>query len=134
MVQHRSYVYRQDGHLTEIEDLVAGTHRFTLDPLGRVTEVETRGRRETYAYDGAGNVVQAGLPGQQADGDRLVDGTLITRSGRTVHEYDGQGRRVRSTRRLLNGQKRSWSYTWDAEDRLVRVTTPDGDEWRYIYD
>jgi RHS repeat-associated protein len=29
---------------------------------------------------------------------------------------------------------RQWSYTWDAEDRLVRAETPDGTLWRYAYD
>lgn len=27
-----------------------------------------------------------------------------------------------------------WHYSWDAEDRLIGVTTPDGSRWRYRYD
>ncbi|KUM85836.1 hypothetical protein AQI88_41490 [Streptomyces cellostaticus] len=37
-------------------------------------------------------------------------------------------------RRLLNGQTRTWTYTWNAEDRLTEVTDPDGTRWRYAYD
>ncbi|PBC70647.1 RHS repeat-associated protein [Streptomyces sp. TLI_235] len=28
----------------------------------------------------------------------------------------------------------TWHYTWDADDRLTGVTTPDGARWRYLYD
>nr|WP_324608701.1 RHS repeat domain-containing protein [Streptomyces sp. NRRL S-1824] len=28
----------------------------------------------------------------------------------------------------------TWRYTWDCEDRLTSVTTPDGTRWRYVYD
>ncbi|WP_322780094.1 RHS repeat-associated core domain-containing protein, partial [Frankia sp. Cas4] len=29
---------------------------------------------------------------------------------------------------------RTWRYSWDADDRLTGVTTPDGWRWRYSYD
>ncbi|GAB2620270.1 hypothetical protein GCM10027168_60420 [Streptomyces capparidis] len=28
----------------------------------------------------------------------------------------------------------TWRYTWDAEDRLTSVNTPDGTRWEYLYD
>jgi RHS repeat-associated protein len=28
----------------------------------------------------------------------------------------------------------TWRYSWDAEDRLIGATTPDGARWRYRYD
>jgi RHS repeat-associated protein len=41
---------------------------------------------------------------------------------------------LRRQHRTLSGQVRLWTYTWDAEDRLVAVTTPNGARWRYRYD
>jgi len=34
----------------------------------------------------------------------------------------------------LSAKDSVWRYVWDAADRLVGVTTPDGTRWRYRYD
>ncbi|MFF1482991.1 RHS repeat-associated core domain-containing protein, partial [Streptomyces sp. NPDC058301] len=134
LLQHHAYAYRPDGYLTEIRELVSGTRRFDLDPVGRVTGVRAHGWRETYAYDAAGRLTHATAPSHPAPGEREFDGTLVKRAGRTTYEHDAQGRLVRKTRRLLNGQTRTWTYSWNAEDRLVSAGTPDGDTWHYTYD
>jgi RHS repeat-associated protein len=134
LVQHRTYAYREDGHLTEIRDLTAGSRRFDLDQLGRVTAVHAHGWTETYAYDPQGNLTHATAPAHPSPGDREFTGTLVRRAGRTRYQHDAQGRLVRRTRKLLNGQSRVWTYTWNAEDRLTDVVTPDGDHWHYTYD
>ncbi|WP_368858106.1 hypothetical protein [Streptomyces sp. AS02] len=36
--------------------------------------------------------------------------------------------------RSLSGQRREWRYTWNAEDQLVRIDTPDRGTWAYDYD
>ncbi|MEU8824020.1 putative T7SS-secreted protein [Streptomyces sp. NPDC048636] len=137
-IQHRAYGYRPDDHLTEIRELTSGTRTFDLDPVGRVTAVHANGWTETYAYDTAGNLTAAEAPRHPSPGPREFSGTLIRGAGgdgnRTTYEHDAQGRLIRRTRRLLNGQRRTWTYTWNAEDRLTRATTPDGARWRYTYD
>ncbi|MEU7057481.1 RHS repeat-associated core domain-containing protein [Streptomyces sp. NPDC046197] len=134
LLQHRGYAYRADGHITEIRELTSGTRRFDLDSMGRVRGVRAHGWTETYAYDSAGNTVRADSPGAGASDEREFDGTLIRRAGHTVYEHDAQGRLVRKTRRLLNGQQRIWSYTWNSENRLTEAVTPEGDRWCYVYD
>ncbi|ADI08421.1 Rhs protein [Streptomyces bingchenggensis BCW-1] len=134
LLQHREYAYRQDDHLTEIRELTSGTRRFDLDQVGRVRAVHAHGWTETYAYDSAGNLPHATAPGHEASGDREFTGTIIHRAGRTTYEHDAQGRLTRRTRKLLNGQTRTWTYTWNAEDRLTKATTPDGEHWHYTYD
>ncbi|MFF8230523.1 RHS repeat-associated core domain-containing protein [Streptomyces caelestis] len=135
LLQHRTYAYRADGHLTELEELTTGTRSFDLDTGGRVTAVHARDWTETYAYDGVGNLSAASTP---ATGDddvhREFTGTLIRRCGRTRYERDGEGRIVRSVRRLLNGQKRVRTYSWNSQSQLVGTVTPDGARWRYVYD
>ncbi|MGW1618108.1 TreTu family toxin, partial [Streptomyces sp. NPDC002172] len=115
-----------DGHVTS----------FVLDGLGRVVERMGPAGAETYAYDTLGNVVHATWPAAHdaAQGERRFTGTLLRRAGRTRYEYDGQGRTVRRTQKLLNGQTRTWTYGWDGEDRLVRVVVPGGAVWHYRYD
>lgn len=134
LLQHRTYAYREDGHLTEIRELTSGTRRFDLDRVGRVTAVNAHGWTESYAYDGAGNLTYATAPAHAAPGGREFDGTLIRRAGRTTYEHDAQGRLIRRTRKLLSGQVRTWAYSWNAQDRLTDAITPDGDRWHYAYD
>ncbi|WP_433456649.1 DUF6531 domain-containing protein (plasmid) [Streptomyces sp. CA-142005] len=134
LLQHRSYAYRPDGYVTEIRELTSGTRRFDLDAAGRTTAVHALGWSETYVYDTTGNLTHATAPGHPEPDGRSFKGTLLRTAGRTAYEHDPQGRLVRKTRKLLNGQTHTWTYTWNAEDRLTAVTTPDGECWHYSYD
>ncbi|WP_438828193.1 DUF6531 domain-containing protein [Streptomyces mirabilis] len=134
LLQHRTYAHQADGCVTEIRELTSGTRRFDLDGMGRVSGVRAHGWTESYAYDPAGNLVHATSPDQEAGGERRFDGTLVRSAGRTSYEYDAEGRLVRRTRKLLNGQTRVWSYAWNAEDRLMDLVAPDGSHWHYAYD
>jgi RHS repeat-associated protein len=78
-------------------------------------------------------VVRSAL-GDGSDDSHTAVGTLVRSAGRRHYSYDGQGRLVRHELRLLNGQRRTWTYSWDAEDRLTAIVTPDGIHWRYLYD
>jgi RHS repeat-associated protein len=134
LVQSRTHSYREDGYLTEIQDLLHGTRHLKLDTAGRVTTLSAATWSEAYAYDTAGNLTRAAAPtdaGPPADG--VFTGTLVRRSGRTTYEHDAQGRLVRTVLRLLNGQTRVRTYAWNADDRLVQ-TESGGTRWRYHYD
>ncbi|MEY9906501.1 RHS repeat-associated protein [Catenulispora sp. MAP12-49] len=135
LVVGRHYAYRSDGMPSEITDTLRGIRRFGSDELGRVTSVDGASWSESYAYDAFGNLTQSVLPGgDDASGARETDRTLIRRAGRTSYEHDDAGRLVKSTRRTLSGQRKVWTYSWDTEDHLARVTLPDGTTWRYVYD
>ncbi|WP_051857065.1 DUF6531 domain-containing protein [Streptomyces sp. NRRL S-1868] len=134
LAQHRAYTYRPDGHLTEIRELATGTRRFDLTTTGRVHRVSAHGWHETYAYDPAGNLTHAEAPHHPANGERENTGTLQHRAGRTTYLHDAAGRRISTCRRLLDGRRRTWTHTWNAEDQLTRLRTPDGAVWTYTYD
>ncbi len=137
-LQHRTYAYRADGNLVGIRDQISGNRRFELDSAGRVTAVTGANWTETYAYDEAGNQLQASWPvshpGQEATGERSYTGTRVTSAGRVRYEHDAQGRMVLRQKTRLSRTPDTWRYTWDCEDRLTSVTTPDGTRWRYVYD
>ncbi|RKT55561.1 RHS repeat-associated core domain-containing protein [Saccharothrix australiensis] len=109
----RHYRYRRDGRLHSIEDPRTGGRRFDLDAAGRITAVTGTDRVERHTYDRAGAVVGV------AD---------------VHHQRDAQGRVVLRRRKTLSGKFLTWRYRWNAEDRLIGVTTPDGTTWRYRYD
>jgi RHS repeat-associated protein len=57
-----------------------------------------------------------------------------TRGGPAPPRHDRQGRVVGRHRTRISHPPATWSYRWDADDRLTAVTTPDGSTWRYRYD
>ncbi|HZU56169.1 MAG TPA: DUF6531 domain-containing protein [Actinocrinis sp.] len=148
LLEQREYTYRADGYPAAITDTLRGTRAYELDHTGRVTAVNAAAWSETYAYDAMGNLTHATWPTDAAggadapadtgaadeQGEREFAGTLVRRAGRTRYEHDGQGRITRIVRRTLSGQSRTWTYAWDAEDRLTEAVTPDGTVWRYRYD
>ncbi|MEV6837578.1 putative T7SS-secreted protein [Streptomyces sp. NPDC051133] len=137
-IQQRTYAYRADGNLIGIDDHLSGSRRFELDATGRVTAVHAAGWTERYAYDEAGNQTQAtwptAHPGAEATGPRTYTGTRITRAGNVRYEHDALGRITLRRKTRLSRKPDTWRYEWDAEDRLISVTTPDGTRWRYTYD
>ncbi|MEU8618176.1 putative T7SS-secreted protein [Streptomyces sp. NPDC048623] len=134
-LQRRAYHYRPDGGLIGIDDHLAGPRRFALDAAGRVTAVRADQWTERYAYDEAGNQTEASWPrDKEATGPRTYTGTRITRAGGVRYEHDAQGRTILRQKTRLSRKPDTWRYTWDAEDRLTSVITPDGTEWRYVYD
>ncbi|MCO5967033.1 DUF6531 domain-containing protein [Actinoallomurus soli] len=142
LLQHRAYAYRADGYLTGIADQRDGVRALDVDPAGRVTAVRAAGWTERYAYDTAGNVTHAlwpatsasGSPDDEAFGDREYSGTLLRRAGRVHYEHDVHGRVVARRHRTLSGKVRTWRFTWNGDDRLTSVITPEGREWQYRYD
>lgn len=134
----RTYAWRQDGYLTGIEDTTAGPSRYTLDPVGRVTQVQAATWQESYAYDSAGNQTHATWPqqhpGADATGERAYTGTRIRAAGTARYEYDAAGRTTLRQKTRLSKKPDTWRYAWDTEDRLTQVATPDGTTWRYRYD
>ncbi|AUH39869.1 RHS repeat-associated core domain-containing protein [Streptomyces sp. CMB-StM0423] len=137
-LQEHGYHYRADGQLTGIDDLIDGPRTFELDPTGRVTAVTAAGWTESYAYDPAGNQTEAHWPAgphdADATGSRAFAGTALVSAGAIRYRHDAAGRTVERQKVRLSRKPDTWRYEWDAEDRLTRVTTPDGVVWRYLYD
>ncbi|TLS45933.1 hypothetical protein FE633_12315 [Streptomyces montanus] len=137
-VQNRAYAYRADNSVTGVADQYSGTRQYDLDSAGRVTAVRAEQWAERYAYDEAGNQTEAAWPvrhpGQETTGPREYTGTRIRRAGAVRYEHDAQGRVVLRQKTRLSRKPETWHYTWDAEDHLTAVVTPDGTRWRYRYD
>ncbi|MDT0344829.1 DUF6531 domain-containing protein [Streptomyces litchfieldiae] len=134
----RSFTYRPGRRLAALADSRHGTTTFTHDADARVTGVNGPGWTETYEYDPAGNQTRARWPGEahdtEAAGDRDYTGLRLTRAGGIRYEYDGEGRVILRQRKRLSKKPDTWRYTWDAENHLTDVITPDGSHWHYLYD
>ncbi|MEJ2862758.1 putative T7SS-secreted protein [Actinomycetospora flava] len=128
VTSRRTWTYRADDHLVGVAD-PAGSRHYDLDATGRVTAVRGPDGDETYRYDAAGTLVASGV-GEP----HVLDGTRVRRVGALVVRRDADGRVVLRQRRRLGARPLTWHFAWDALDRLVGVTTPDGARWRYRYD
>ncbi|MFJ2441229.1 RHS repeat-associated core domain-containing protein [Streptomyces sp. NPDC087658] len=138
-LRERDYAYRSDNYPLRITDRLTGhEHRITLDAVGRPLTVSADGWSESYAYDQAGNQTSAVWPGSgghaDACGDRVYDGSRLVSAGTVRYEHDAAGRVVLRSRTRLSRKPDLWRYEYDAEDRLVSCTTPDGTLWLYSYD
>ncbi|MEV5714138.1 putative T7SS-secreted protein [Amycolatopsis mediterranei] len=138
VLQRRSYSYREDRALVGIDDLLGGSRRLTLDVSGRVTSIESAQHRERYDYAANGDVVNAMWPAlpavQPVVGPREYRGTLLVRAGAAQYRHDAQGRVVFRRHTRLSRKPEIWRFSWDSDDQLTGVTTPDGQRWRYSYD
>ena len=134
----RSFAYTPDGTPHTIEDSHTGRRTYTLDAASRITAVTADGWSERYAYNTAGDQTHCALPprapGQDSTGERTYSGSRVTQAGRTRYEYDAQGRLTQRRVTTLSGKSLTWTFTWDAEDRLTHVHGPGEAAWRYFYD
>ncbi|MFJ8544978.1 RHS repeat-associated core domain-containing protein [Streptomyces sp. NPDC093586] len=138
-IRARTYAYRADSHLTAVREEVTGSGTtYTLDPVGRPLRATGPAGPETYAYDASGNQLAADWPDRAADpaarGERDYTGTRVLRAGNTHYRYDDAGRLVERVKKRLSRKPDVWRYAWDAENRLLSCTTPDGAAWHYRYD
>jgi RHS repeat-associated protein len=139
-VQHRAYLYSQASDVLGIADRLTGERRFGIDPARRITAVQHgQDWTEFYHYDATGNLTSASHPAACPDADdavgtRSFSGTLIRHAGHFSYTHDEQGRITSRRARNSSGVVRTSAYTWDADDRLIQVITPDQHHWRYRYD
>lgn len=137
-----TYEHNSMGQLLTRNDPDLGAGRFTYDANGHViSELDARGNRTDITYDALGRVSTRTL-GAQLSSPQLIRytydearsgffnigqlTTLEDPSGRVATDFDAAGRVVRKTR-SLDGRDYTFLYAYDAADRLLGVTYPDGD-------
>lgn len=121
----RTFLFTAAGHTVRMEDGAGRLVEWDFDLTGRVLETRHEGVPvERYTYDtGAGANLQNRLA-------RVED-----EAGWRELSYDGRGRVVRATRGF-DGVAGTYSFEmdYDPDDRLLRLTYPDGHEVGYKYD
>ncbi|HEX2050194.1 MAG TPA: RHS repeat-associated core domain-containing protein [Actinomycetota bacterium] len=133
-----SFAYDANGNRTRVTDARGNVTTFEYDGMDRVvSRTDAAGRRETYAYDAGGNLVRAtDRKGQVTEyrydalGQRVFAGygRTIAANGTESFEstveysYDAAGRMVRAA----DAQTGAVALEYDALDRLVSETTPQG--------
>ena len=108
-----TWSYDARGRAIEVVDSVGGTFDFAYDADGRVSSSSTPLGTIQYSYDAAGGVASSQVAGQSA----------------VTYTYD-------AARNLLNASQPSASATlaYDARNRLVGITRPNGVSSQITYD
>ena len=159
----RKFVYSGEGDLLRRDDNLRGTTAYEHDEAHRLAAVRLPdGSQQRYAYDRAGNLVQApGVAARIQRGNRLLevnndqcsydDRDHLSRregpGGKTTYSYDsrdfligieGPGLSYQAQHDGLGRRTkktvngRAWHYYWDT-DRLAAEVFPDGRLRVYVY-
>lgn len=140
-VVQRSYQYDRAFNPVQI-DQRWGSSRFRYNGNNQVIGQHLDGSAhqpsldESFVYDGALNLVNrtlSNLPGVERHSVQQRAGRIV-RQGGTTYRYDAQGRLCEKTEQPNGFRPQHWSYRWDADNRLIELTTPKGERWRYAYD
>ncbi|MBA0161476.1 RHS repeat domain-containing protein, partial [Pectobacterium versatile] len=149
-VLERHYQYDVLDRLTGISDSHWGEQAFRLNGAGQVTaERRDEGRRRQarlFGYDSEQNLCEVSqiAPGLgetlkvqdavvQASARYDAAGRVVER-GHTQYRYDDCGRLAMKRETRPGFRPKETYFDWDVQDRLVRVSLPDGARWRYRYD
>jgi RHS repeat-associated protein len=136
-----SYQYNRIGLRTSLTDLVThkdtstdgGLHSYGYDVLNRLTSAahpatqQTFNPSETFTYDPVGNrLSDITSPTYTYDlANRILEDALY------IYEFDANGNMTSKTEKAT-GKKTT--YTYDAENQLIRIDFPDGIWVTYRYD
>ncbi|MEQ9906646.1 RHS repeat-associated core domain-containing protein, partial [Pectobacterium odoriferum] len=103
--QARLFGYDSEQNLCEVSQIAPG--------LGETLKVQDAVVQASARYDAAGRVVER---------------------GHTQYQYDDCGRLAMKRETRPGFRPKDTHFDWDVQDRLVRVSLPDGARWRYRYD
>lgn len=133
----RCYSFTRTGSLARIVDAAWGETVFAHDPAERVVQaLRARGSSEQFAYDATGNVLRSRREGRLTN-DKAYSygaGNRLLAAGTTRHEYDAEGRLLRTIEPRDDGAQATTRYHWNALGRLKAVERPDGQTVSFVYD
>ena len=159
---HRVYEYDRAFAPVSIDDGLWGKRQFTYDDNGQLTGAESSTGSERFAYDSARNIAGASSSVQLSDApspygkafdqtfgsiipaaapsnwQRSPSGVVQMARGpkgeRIQLTHDNCGRMIERRVERDGFRPQRWRYGWDVHDRLVSVSTLDGEEWYFRYD
>ncbi len=146
----RRYRYDVLDRLTGLSDSHWGEQALRLNGTGQVVaERREQGRRQQarlFGYDSEQNLCEVSAIEPDGAGRLSASNAVVQASsgydaaGRVVvrgdnrYQYDACGRLVNKRESRAGFRPRDTQFGWDAQDRLVRVSLPDGARWWYRYD
>ena len=118
----RTYEYDPAGNLTARTDSTKGSSYFTYNPQGQITKaINPEQKIKEFLFDPAGNLFKERK-------NEKTGGRHLAYPGIEDH-LDPAGNLVKR-----NDKNGTTTFEWDAADRLISATTPDGVKTEMTYD
>lgn len=138
-----SYEYDDLGNLLEETSPDRGATSYSYDSAGNVISIiDARGIAATYVYDALNRVMQIDYPGADQDRSFVYDDCengagrlckVVKQTGTTSYQYDYFGNVVTHIRDD-NGSVYTTRYRYDAADRIIKISYPQGGTVSYQRD
>jgi len=122
-INHRALSYNQASQISNITNK-QDNRTFNYDNIDRLTGV-TGSATENYAYDQVGNRTSS----HQSATYTTTGFNKLTATANATYTYDANGNMTSKV-----DTAGTWVYEWDFENRLKKVTRPDGQNVVYRYD
>jgi RHS repeat-associated protein len=130
----RMYAYDKAGALISIDDARQGKVSYDYDAAEQlVRAIREKGPSEDFSYDRAGNLTRISSQGEE-EVLEYESGNRVVRHGTIKYDYDANGRVIKKIEDCDGADPRKWTFSWNANDELRSITTPDGAVWNYAYD
>lgn len=141
-----NYTYDAAGRLTSLAHGTVASFTYTLDKVGNrtqktTTEAEqylydtiyrlltvTSAKPEAFSYDPVGNRLTG--PGAKDTGYLYNAGNQMTKGRKLTYGYDNNGNQT--TRTVPSATDKTWTQTWDFENRLAKMEKVKGAEKKTV--
>jgi len=122
-INHRALAYNSASQISNITNK-QDNRTFNYDTIDRLTGV-TGSATENYAYDQVGNRTSS----HQSATYTTAGFNKLTATANATYTYDANGNMTSKV-----DTSGTWTYEWDFENRLKKVSRPDGQNVVYRYD
>ena len=135
---HRTYQWDRAHRPVSVNDRITGEKRFDYDPRGQVVGVTKTSRHgdttlvSRFGYDPSQNLTEiaTGMAREKVS----QDAGRVRQRGHVHYTHDDAGRVIEKRIEEPGFRPRIWRMGWNAQGHLVRLETPQGAVWRYVYD
>jgi RHS repeat-associated protein len=123
-----SFSYSHDNIGNRTSKTASETELYLYDLIYRLTNVTNLQKPESFLYDDVGNRTMG--PGANDSGYSYNAGNQITQGRKLGYSYDSNGNQT--TKAQTGITDKTWTQTWDYENRLVKVEKAKGAENRTV--
>lgn len=123
-----SFTYSYDAVGNRLAKTGTTNESYGYDDVYRLLQANITEGTENFTYDAVGNRLTG--PGSKDTAYNFNAANEMTHGRKLAYAYDNNGNQI--TRTVPNGPDRTWTQTWDFDNRLIKAEKIEGAEKRTI--